>query len=150
MKKLRSISNLVSLAAGLAFLPFGLAATPAPSSTPNSDLNVAPFQSAPLQRVAWEESKRKKLRRAYWILEQADHEYAGHRGKAMEEIRKAGKIIGMDLKGDGYGGAKPHWSDELLREARHNLEDIVDDTGGPEHKHIRTAIKEIDHALEVH
>jgi hypothetical protein len=148
--KLCSITKFVSLAGGLALLPLGLAATPAPSSALASELAIAPYQSPSFDRVAWEEAKRKKLRHAYWILEQADHDYAGHRGKAMEEIRKAGKIIGMDLKGDGYGGEKPHWSDALMREARRNLQDIVEDTGGEEHKHIRVAIKEIDHALEVH
>ena len=68
----------------------------------------------------------------------------------MEEIRRAGRIMGLDLKGDGYGGQRPHWSDALLREARKNLQNIVEESGGEEHKHIRLAIKEIAHALEVH
>jgi hypothetical protein len=37
-----------------------------------------------------------------------------------------------------------------LREARKNLQNIVEESGGEEHKHIRLAIKEIAHALEVH
>ena len=96
----------------------------------HQDLSIAPYQSPSLDRVGWDEAKRKKLRHAYWILEQADHDYAGHRVKAMEEIRKAGRIMGMDLKGDGYGGEHPHWSDALLREARRNLHDIVEESGG--------------------
>ena len=145
-----SITKAISLAAGLAVWPLGLAATPAPSTAAATDLQVAPVEPPPLQRVGWEEVKKRKLRHAYWILEQADHNYAGHRAKALEEVRRAGKIIGMDLKGDGYGGKPPHWSDSLLVEAKRNLLEIVDDTGGREHKHIREAIKEINRALEVH
>ncbi|MGO8697097.1 MAG: hypothetical protein ACLQVY_05200 [Limisphaerales bacterium] len=148
--KLRTIAQTLSFAAGIAILPLSLAANQASSPTAPSDLSIAPYQSPSLDRVGWDEAKRKKLRHAYWILEQADHDYAGHRVKAMEEIRKAGRIMGMDLKGDGYGGERPHWSDALLREARRNLHDIVEESGGGEHKHIRLAIKEIDHALEAH
>jgi hypothetical protein len=100
--------------------------------------------------VGWDEGKRKKLRRAFWILEQADHDYASHRAKAMNEIRLAGKIMDLDLKGDGYGGERPQWSDALLREARRDLQEIVDPSAGAEHKHLRAAIKEIDLALAAH
>jgi hypothetical protein len=148
--KLRNFAKIVSFAAGMAILPLTLAANQASSPTAPSDLSVAPYQSPSFDRVGWDEAKRKKLRHAYWILEQADHNYAGHRARAMDEIRKAGKIMDLDLKGDGYGGERPHWSDALLREARRNLQDIVEESGGAEHKHIRLAIKEIDHALEVH
>jgi hypothetical protein len=147
--KSRSLCHFVSIAVGLAVLPFGLAATPAPSSTASPESSVAALQSSGLQRVGWEEAKKHKLRHAFWILDQADRDYHGHRFAAQEEIRKAGKIIGMDLKGEGYSGEKKPWSDDLLREARRDLKDIVEDTGGKEHEHIRTAIKEIDRALEV-
>jgi hypothetical protein len=97
----------------------------------------------------WEEAKRHKLRHAYWLLEQSDRDYHGHKDKAIKEIKKAAEILGMDLHGEGYGGEKQKWSDERLREAKHALQDIVEATGGHEHEHIRTAIKEIDKALEV-
>jgi hypothetical protein len=147
--KLKSVSKLVSFAAGVVMLPLGLSATPAPLTAAPSDLSVAPFQSAPLQRVGWEEAKRRKLRQAYWLLEQGSHDYKGHRAEAMEHIRKAGEIIGMDLHGDGYAGDKQVDSDERLRMARRDLKDVVEETGGREHEHIRIAIKEIDRALEV-
>ena len=111
---------------------------------------MAPYPSPSFDRVGWDEGKRKKLRRAFWILEQADHDYASHRAKAMNEIRLAGKIMDLDLKGDGYGGERPQWSDALLREARRDLQEIVDPSAGAEHKHLRAAIKEIDLALAAH
>lgn len=43
------------------------------------------------------------LREAYDILARADHDYKGHRAKAMHEIEAAGKLIGMNVKGEGKG-----------------------------------------------
>lgn len=146
--KLHCLSRFVSLAAGGAVLPFTLLATQGPSPVPAADMALAPYQSPTFARVGWDESKRKKLRHAYWILEQANHDYGRHRATAMAELAKAAKILDLDLKGDGYGGVRQPWSDALLRDARRDLQDIVEPVGGEEYKHIRNAIKEIDHALE--
>ncbi len=141
-------SNYLTLALLAALLPLGLAtsrAVPAPASLQAND---AALQQAQPQPVAWEEAKKHKLRHAYWLLEQADKDYHGHRLVAMKEIRKAGELIGMDLHGDGYSGEKQKWSDARLREAKVLLEDIVDLTGKREHAHLRVAIRELDKALE--
>jgi hypothetical protein len=138
-----------AIAALAAFLPLGLASARAAWAPSSLDVDGPALQQAAPQRMAWEEAKKRKLRHAYWLLEQGDADYKGHRAKAMEEIKKAGEMIGMDLKGEGYGGEKQKWSDEKLREARGLLKDIVDETGLREHEHIRLAIKEIDKALEV-
>ena len=101
------------------------------------------------QPMDWDDAKRRKLRRAYWILEGADHDYRGHRVEAMKEIKKAAEMMGMDLHGDGYGGGRQKWSDERLREARGLVEEVVDKTGRREHEHLRVALREINKALEV-
>jgi hypothetical protein len=145
-----SLSQYVSVAALAALLPIGVASSRAASSPSTLDADGATVQQSHLQPVSWEEAKRHKLRHAYWLLEQGDRDYNGHRGKAMEEIKKAGEIIGLDLHGNGYGGEHQKWSDERLREAKHLLEDIVDKSHEHEHEHIWKAIKEIDRALEVH
>src|SRR5262245_26512764 len=41
-----------------------------------------------------------KLRRVYLILATGDHDYKGHRVKAMHSVEAAGKLLGMDLGGD--------------------------------------------------
>jgi hypothetical protein len=147
--KIRSISNYASLAALAALLPLAIASSRAASNPSHLDADGAALQQAQPRRVDWNDAKRHKLRRAYWLLEQADRDYKGHKGKAMEEIKKAGKIMGLDLHGEGYGGEHQPWSDERLREARRALEDIVDKGHEHEHEHIWKAIKEIDKALEV-
>ncbi len=67
-----------ALAAALALLPFGSAtafATPVPS-TSHADSGVC--QSSDYQSVAWDDAKRRKLRRAYWLLNESDRECDGH------------------------------------------------------------------------
>jgi hypothetical protein len=147
--KICRISNYVSTAALAAFLPLGIASARAVSSPSSLEADGTVLQQANPRPVAWEEAQRHKLRRAYWLLEQGDRDYKGHRAKAMEEIKKAGEIIGMDLHGEGYGGEHQKWSDERMREARDLLKEVVEATGGREHAHIRAAIKEINRALEI-
>src|SRR5579859_2277050 len=38
-----------------------------------------------------------KLRHAYAILATGDHDYKGHRAKAMKAVEAAGKLLGVDL-----------------------------------------------------
>lgn len=147
--KIRLISYYASTAALAALLPLAVVTSRAASTPSNLDADRAVLQQAQLQRVDWDDVKRHKLRHAYWLLEQADRDYGGHKGKAMEEIRRAGKIMGIDLHGEGYGGEHQPWSDERLREARQLLVDIVDTRHVHEHEHIWKAIKEIDRALEL-
>jgi hypothetical protein len=147
--KISCLSKYAYMAALAALFPLGLAssrAVTAPSSL-NADGSV--LQQAQFRTIDWEEAKRHKLRHAYWLLEQADSDYHGHRAKAMAEIKKAGEIIGLDLHGEGYGGEHQAWSDARLREARQLLIDIVDKSHEHEHEHIWKAIKELDKALEV-
>ena len=147
--KIRRISYYASTAALAALLPLAVVTSRAASTPSNLDADRAVLQQAQLQRVDWDDVKRHKLRHAYWLLEQADRDYGGHKGKAMEEIRRAGKIMGIDLHGEGYGGEHQPWSDERLREALQLLVDIVDTRHVHEHEHIWKAIKEIDRALEL-
>jgi hypothetical protein len=146
--KIRCLFKYASTAALAAFLPLGIASSRAASAPTILDANGAVLQQAQARPISWEEAKRHKLRHAYWLLEQADRDYGGHRKEAMKEIKKAGDIIGLDLHGEGYGGEHQKWSDERLREAKQLLVDIVDKSHEREHEHIWKAIKEIDRALE--
>lgn len=65
----------------------------------------------------------------------------------MEEVKKAGHDIGLDLHGENFPAESQRVSDERLREAKHLLEDIVDPGHTHEHAHIWRAIQEIDRAL---
>lgn len=147
---LAKLKNYASVAGVALLLPFGSATAFANPNPATVQVDTGMYQVTP-ERVEWTEEKRKKLRHAYWLLEQADRDYGGHKGEAMKHIKEAGKIMGMDLKGDGYGGKKQRWSDALLKEARDTIYDLAERSGGPkEHEQLRLAIKELDKALEVH
>ena len=147
--KMRRISNYASIAVVATFLPLVISASHAASNPSQLNADSTVLLQSQLKRVDWNDEKRRKLRRAYWLLEGADRDYKGHKGKAMEEIKKAAKLMDMDLHGEGYGGVRQPWSNERLHEARKALEDIVDTHHEREHEHIWRAIQEIDKALEV-
>jgi spermidine/putrescine-binding protein len=144
------IYNYVSMAAMVALLPLSIASSRGASApAQNLDANGAVLQRAQLSRVEWDDAKRSKVRRAYWLLEHADSDYGGHKGKAMAEIKEAAKIMGLDLRGEGYGGENQKESDNRLREARRLLKEIVDQRHEREHERLWKAMQEIDKALAV-
>ena len=146
--KFRSVANFVSVAASAAILPLGISSAHAVSPATVPVAGEAVVQSSQFQRVELNEDRKAKLRRAFWLLEHADGDYAGHRVKAMEHIRHAGEILGIDLRGKGYGeGIKQAESDERLHEARELLKDVVRESGLKEQETLQKAIREINDAL---
>jgi hypothetical protein len=62
------------------------------------------------------------LRRTYHTLKIADHDYKGHRVKAMRSIEAACDQLGTDIRGDGKGDETQPVSDEQLRAAVKDLQ----------------------------
>ncbi len=147
--KSKSIGNIASIAALAAMLPLGISSVHAVSAPTDAVASDAVVQPSQFQRVEWKEEKREKLRHAYWLLEHADGDYAGHRVLAMEHIKKAGEIIGMELHGKDYAHTDQFKSDERLRRARTLLHEVAVDSGGKELEHIHKAVGEIDRSLDV-
>jgi hypothetical protein len=141
------ISQYASMAALAALLPLGTPPSRAASNPSAQRVDSAVVQNAQLQRVDWDDAKRHKLRRAYWLMEFTKDDYGGHKGKAIEEMKKAGHDMGIDLHSEHFPDESQHASDERLREAKHLLEDIVDPGHHREHEHIWHAIQELDRAL---
>ncbi len=98
-------------------------------------------------------SEARSLTGAYLILATGDHDYKGHRVKAMHQIEAAGKLLGMDLAGGAKDRQKQVLSDDKLREARGMLETVLgaaEVKGQPRiSKHITEAINQIDVALSI-
>lgn len=123
-------------------LAFNAAATPA--------LN----DSAAVQFVAFSDSAEAgMLQRAYLILSTGDHDYKGHRVKAMRAVENAASLLHVKLGGDLKDHEKQVLSDEKLREARGLLEQVL---GAAEVKnekrisrHIQTAITHLNTALSI-
>jgi len=146
-KKIVSLTTLVSIlgsASLMAVTPPQIASTPVSASAP------AQFQMLAFSDTA----EADMLHRAYRILAHGDHDYAGHRAKAMNQVHKAADMLGLDLSSDDKDRTPQVLSDDKLREARGLLQNVL---GAAEVKsqkrisaHIRGAIKEIDVALATH
>ena len=124
------------------------AATPA---TPQTLGTAGPNQFPVAQTVGFSEAQ--TLTGAYLILATGDHDYKGHRVRAMHQIEAAGKLLGMDLAGGAKDRQKQVLSDDKLREARGLLETVLgaaEVRGQPRiSKHINEAINQIDIALSI-
>ena len=93
------------------------------------------------------------LRKAYYELSLADHDYDGHRVAAMRQTATAGEMVGIYLRGDGNGEESQGESDAHMAAARHCLEEaftLAEINGSlPIAAYVNQAIEEIDIALEV-
>ena len=144
--KLLSLTTIASIL-GTASL---LAITTSTLQTANSPAAPAGW----FQTVGFNDSREAaQLQRAYRILASGDHDYKGHRAKAMDEIKKAADLLGTDLRGDDKDKTKQALSDDRMREARGLLEKVRDSSDVKKQKrvdrHIEAAIKQIDEALKV-
>jgi hypothetical protein len=122
-------------------------ATPQTLSGPVTSQN--PFQTVAMSNF----SEARALTGAYLILATGDHDYKGHRVKAMHQLEAAGKLLGMDLRGDARDKQPQVLSDDKLREARGMLQTVLgaaEVKGQPRiSKHITEAINQINVALSL-
>ncbi len=106
------------------------------------------------QTVAFSDSAEAgMLQSAYLILATGDHDYQGHRVRAMHQIEAAAKLLGMNLSGDAKDRQPQPLSDAKLREAQGLLQNVL---GAAEvknqkrvTKHINNAINQINIALSI-
>jgi hypothetical protein len=85
------------------------------------------------------------LAEAYTDLDHADHDYDGHRIKAMRHIEAAGKLVHLKLGGDGKGHEKQGVSDEQLAAAKNILGQIQSELAGDKKSRI---LHQVDKAQE--
>lgn len=141
----------VQISAGivLALLSCGISNGHAASATPIQNAGTGFTQSSPFRPVTWEQFKVEKLQHAYHLLEHADGDYSGHREAAMQSIKKAAEILGVELTGGEHAEESQWKSDRKLEESRRLLKELVEDAKGKEQPHVHHAIRELDKALKV-
>jgi hypothetical protein len=106
------------------------------------------------QAVAFSDSTEAgMLHRAYRILATGDHDYKGHRVKAMHAVEAAAKLLSLDLSGDIKDRQPQVLSDDKLREASGMLSNVLgsSEVKGQERisRHINEAINQINAALSL-
>lgn len=148
------MNTIRSTATGIAILFVATVTVPAITITP-----VAPGPSSPPMQGTFslmafrDRPEANMLQRAYEILATGDHDYKGHRVKAMHAVKAAADLLGYDLGGDDRYKEKQALSDDKLREARDLLKNVL---GAAEvkdqkriSKHIEGAIRDINTALKI-
>lgn len=89
------------------------------------------------------------LDHAYGLLASADHDYDGHRVRAMHKIEEAARALGSKLSGGGKGDEKQGTSDSQLHNAQSLLQQAVGEIKGKAHHHVEEAINQLNIALKV-
>ena len=93
------------------------------------------------------------LRQAYSTLAIADHDYKGHRVRAMHAIEAACDLLGTDVRGDAKGREKQAVSDTQLRQAQALVQQAqalaTQQNQKKVAKHTARAIEEISIALSI-
>lgn len=147
MKIKRLLLTGAALFAAVSFNINLRAATPQP-------LGGAVAGRVEFQTVAFSDSKEAgMLRNAYVILATGDHDYKGHRAKAMRQIEAAARLLGVKLAGDDKDRQKQGLSDAELREAQGLLQSVLAAAQVKDQprisKHLNGAINQINLALSV-
>jgi hypothetical protein len=151
MKKYLSKStNFVALAVVLSY-GANLHATTSPTA---QALSVSVASQNEFQPMAFSDSAEAgMLHRAYRILATGDHDYKGHRVKAMHAVEAAAKLLGLDISGDAKDKELQVLSDDKMREAQGLLENVLGNAevkGQPRvSKHISEAINQINTGLKI-
>jgi hypothetical protein len=86
---------------------------------------------------------------AYATLAQANHDYKGHRVRAMKQIEMAVKELGGAISGHGRGHEPQGTSDAQLQAAQALLQQTTGSLSGKALKHVNAAITQITDALAV-
>jgi hypothetical protein len=89
------------------------------------------------------------LVQAYVTLSRADHDYKGHRMAAMKQVEEAGKVLGINVHGDGRARENQGTSDDQLRSAQDLLGQAAGNLQGVALKHVNNAINQINIALKI-
>jgi hypothetical protein len=89
------------------------------------------------------------LTQAYSTLASPDHDYQGHRIKAMESIRKAARLMGQKIAGDGKAKEQQAVSDTQLRGVQTMLQKVRGSVSGGNQQRVVQHINEAMHHLTV-
>jgi hypothetical protein len=110
-------------------------------------------QDGPQTVVFGDTAGARMLRDAYIILARGDHDYNGHRVNAMQRVRDAADLLGLDLSGDLNAREPQPLSDEKMREAKGLILQVLGAAEVKDQKrvakHLNEAVHQINQALGI-
>ena len=113
----------------------------------------SPKRSTPAAQSGNAAAELQALQQAYALLSAADHDYHGHRIRAMHCIEVACKALGSDAKGDGAGNEAQATSDAQLRQAQAMVQSVHDTAASANQirlvRILDRALKELSTALSI-
>lgn len=150
--KTKSYSTITTLAicAGLLSAPSLRAETIATAAA--QPLSASQPGTYSLETVVFSDSAEAGMMiNAYDILASSDHDYGGHRVKAMRQVEAAAKLLGVKLHGDDHDRQHQVISDEKMQSAANLLSQVLENAavkGEPRiSKHVSEAINQINRGL---
>lgn len=150
---MKTITTITTLAIGSGLLLSATALRAETIVTPTAQpLSATQLGVYSFETVAFSDSKEANMMiDAYDILASSDHDYDGHRAKAMKQVESAAKSLGVKLHGDDHDRQKQVISDEKMASAADMLTKVLDNSevkGQPKiSKHISEAIHQINLGL---
>jgi hypothetical protein len=94
-----------------------------------------------------------QLRQAYLTLAMADHDYKGHRVKAMHAVEAACDILGYNIRDEGKGKQPQPTSDAEMKQAQQTIQTVQSQASSNNQtrvaNHLERAVNEINLALSI-
>ncbi len=110
---------------------------------------LAPAARWPAETIPNDGAEAGMLREAYGLLAEADHDYKGHRVRAMKQIEAAAKHLGINPRGEGRRHEPQGASDAQLRSAAALLRQASGGLRGHGLEHIKLACEQLNIALAI-
>jgi hypothetical protein len=116
------------------------------NNLPARQLAAAPIADAgSFQTVAFSDTaEAATLRQAYIILATGDHDYKGHRVGAMQQVKSAADLLGLDVAGDARARQPQVLSDDKMRAAKDMIVQVL---GAAEVKDQKRVVKHLNEAV---
>lgn len=98
-------------------------------------------------------SEYNQLRQAYLTLAMADHDYKGHRVRAMHAVEAACDILGYNIRDEGKGKQPQPTSDAEMKQAQQIIQTVQTQASSNNQTHVANhlarAVNEINLALSI-
>jgi len=141
--------SFISTVVFTAFLSFSVDLRAQPAASAGNGTGVRSSSNSNSSGTGNSSAATGLLSQAYAALSGADHEYQGHRIRAMRQIEAAAKELGVNLQGDGQGQEQQATSDQQLHTAQSLLQQALSEMPERAKRHVERAIEQLSVALSV-